>query len=150
MKPLGIRDLLALVFLIALHFATCKLAVDYRHHWIFRFLILTPIALTALLQIRFQLSLQFATIVHYPLCLAWAFLSGATYSMYWNRVPHDFFERDSVGLGSPLRYGVFCMEVGAFLGFASTTLYCIGGWLVTRSVRGRLNRLSLNETGDEP
>lgn len=150
MKPLGTRDLLVLVFLVALHFATCKLAVDYRHHWICGFLVLTPIALTVLLQIRFHLSLQFATIVHYPLCLAWSFLNGATYSMYWNRVSHDFFERDSVGLDSPLRHGVFCMEVWAFVGIASTATYCFGGWLIKRTARLRLDRLSRSATGDEP
>ncbi len=150
MRPLGTRDLFVLVFLGALHFATCKLAVDYRHRWIFGFALLTPMALTALIQIRFRLSLQFATAIHYPLCLAWAFLNGVTYSMYWNRVPHDFFERESVGLDSPLRHGLFCIEVWAFVAIASTTLYGFGGWLIRRSARARLERHSHEIMGDEP
>ena len=70
--------------------------------------------------------------------------------MYWNRVSHDIFDIDSVGLDSPLRYGVFYMEVWAFAGVASTAIYCVGGWLITRPARLQLDRRSRSDMGDEP
>lgn len=149
-KPHGTRDLLFAVFLVALHFSTCKFAVHYRDHWIPSVLILTPAFHTALLQLRFNLSHQIASISHYPLCLAWAFLHGATYSMFWNRVSHGFFERHSVGLDSPLRYGVFCMEVWAIIGVASTAIYYFVGCLIKRLALSRTHRLSRSDPGDEP
>lgn len=146
MRPIGTRDLFALAFLVALHFAMCKLAVDFRGNRIIGFTILTPIALTALLQVRFNLTWPVATAIHYPLSLIWAFLHGVTFSMYWNRVPHDFFERDSVGLDTPIRYGLFCTEIWIFVGVISTAVYGLLAWLIA----SRTTRLATTNPTDEP
>ncbi len=58
-----------------------------------------------------------------PLSLAWAFCFGVTYSMYYNRLTHDWYERDSVVLTEPIRFGVFSVEVMAVIGIATTALY---------------------------
>lgn len=146
MRSIGTRDLFALAILVSLHFTICKLAVDFRGSRSIGFTLLTPIALTGLLQVRFNLSWQVATAIHYPLSLVWAFLHGATYSMIWNRVPHEFFERDSVGLDTPIRYGLFCTEIWLFVGIFSTTVY----GFFARLFATRTARLASTSTTDEP
>ncbi|TWU59965.1 hypothetical protein Poly51_02380 [Rubripirellula tenax] len=122
-RQLGTRDLFALILIVALHFAFAKFFVSIREFGLTIVALALPLPLTALLQRRFQMTWVAASMMHYPLSLAWAFCFGVTYSMYYNRLTHDWYERDSVGLTEPIRFGVFSVEVMAVIGIATTALY---------------------------
>ncbi|GAA5505391.1 hypothetical protein [Novipirellula caenicola] len=123
MKPLGIRDLMLLTAITAAHLAITKLAVDFRDNRLSLFVLLVPTSLTILIHRRLRLPLHIAAFIHYPVTLVWAFAYGVTYSFFWNRISHTFFEKSSVGLETPIHYGTFCVEVMAILGIVTSSIY---------------------------
>lgn len=131
MKPLGIRDLMLLTAIIAAHLAITKLAVDFRENRLSLVVLLVPSALTILIHRRLQLSWHIAAFIHYPVSLVWAFAYGVTFSLCWNRLPHSFFEKSSVGLETPIHYGTFCVEVMAILGIVTSSIYAFAATKLT-------------------
>ena len=59
-----------------------------------------------------------------------AFVFGVTFSFYWRKLPHDFFDRDTVGLEYPIGFGMLAVEAMLFIGVFSTMVYgCFAYWL---------------------
>ncbi|MEZ6092991.1 MAG: hypothetical protein R3C03_01965 [Pirellulaceae bacterium] len=128
LKPLAIRDAMLVTAIAALHLAITKFAVDFRDSCVSLVVLLAPTALTLLLHHRLQLRWQFAAILHYFTSLVWAFAYGITFSLFWNRIPHTFYEKNSVGLATPILYGRFCVEVMAIFGIATSFVYAIAAY----------------------
>ena len=129
-QRLSVLDLLAITALVALHFAISYLSVKLRDYGVIYFSLVYPTFLTALIQWRFGLAWRAATFAHYPIAVVWAFVFGVTFSFYWRKLPHDFFDRDTVGLEYPIGFGMLAVEAMLFIGVFSTMVYgCFAYWL---------------------
>ena len=153
MKPLSIRDLFAVTLLVAVHIATCKFAVAFRHSALTSIVILMPTAITIWTQRRISCSFTAGSVLHYCITVVWAFFFGVTYSFFYIRAPRDFFEKDSVGMEYPFTYGIFSAEIWAVLGIVTSLLYGgVGYTVVTWIQRGSDVELTpeSNTKPDEP
>lgn len=118
------------MFLVAVHFAVCKLAVDFRAQAAVLLASGVPLPFTALLHRRFRLSWIAATMLHYPLAIMWAFCFGVTYSIYRNSVTHAWYERETVGIEAPIEFGLSAAAGMALVGIPMAGLYGILAKLV--------------------
>lgn len=138
MRRFNILDLVAATALVAVHFTIANLSVALREYGAIYVALAFPTLLTALVHWRFKLSWRTATIAHYPIAVAWAFLFGVTFSFYWRQLPHDFFDRQTIGLEYPIRFGILAVEAMLFIAVVSTVAYgCVAYRLTAMVARDR-------------
>ena len=133
-QPIGIRDALSVVFLAAICFAICKARVEGTGLWLSWIGIFLPAIVAGALQRRFQTSTPTACAILYPLTIAWGFVGGVVYSLHWIRTPHDFFERNSLGVEQPLHYGLFAAKIWLIAGLLYVLAYAVLAWAISAVV----------------
>ncbi|WP_231617837.1 hypothetical protein [Novipirellula aureliae] len=119
------------VLLASVCLAMWKAQVDGSPTWLGWVAILMPAIIVALLHRRFQLSLLAACAILYAITIAWGFVGGVTYSLHWIRTPHDFFERNTLGVERPLRYGLLSAQIWLLVGAVYVAIYATLVWLVS-------------------
>ncbi|WP_146410115.1 hypothetical protein [Allorhodopirellula heiligendammensis] len=97
--------------------------------WIEWLTILMPAIAVGTLKMRFRLSIFAASAILYPITIAWGFANGVTYSMNWNRTPHDFFERNTLGVEQPIHFGLVCAQIWIAFGILYTAAFAGFAWL---------------------
>lgn len=138
MKQLTIRDLFALTLILAIHFAICKLAVTYRASPYTILVLLAPTVLSVLIHRRVGGSWTTGAVIHYLTSIVWSFFYGMTFSFFYNhRQPTEFLEKNSIGLEYPLSFSMFCVQLVALVGIATSLLYGAIGYSLTTWDRQR-------------
>ncbi len=133
MPSITIKDLLAFTAFSAVYLALARVVVRHAGYDFALLLIGLPIMLTAALQWRFKLAWHQATALHYPIAVVWAFVAGVVHSLLWRQLPHSFYDRGSVGLDDPFRFGLFAVEIMLVVALASTVGYGLVSWYFSRN-----------------
>lgn len=92
-----------------------------------------PAIAVGTLKIRFRLSIFAASAILYPITIAWGFANGVTYAMNWNRTPHDFLERNTIGVEQPIHFGIVCAQMWIALGVFYTAAFAGFAWLISET-----------------
>ena len=122
-KSLRIRDLAMLTAIVAVNITLLRFAVEFDSRYLSSATILSPTCLTIVVQRRLRFGWYVAAAFHYLSTLIWAFASGFAYAFFWKQTAHMFFERSSTGLETPLAHGLFCTEIMAVFGLATSAIY---------------------------
>jgi len=83
-RPLAILDLLLFTLIVGVHLAYLPLAVDHANSPLTLLIPLVPTLTAVWIQLRFGLKTLQATLTHYNVCVAWAFLYGYGYCLTLN------------------------------------------------------------------
>lgn len=138
--PIGIRDAMHVALLASLCFATCKAILNGSPMWLVWVGGLIPALVSASLHWRFRLSLLSACAMLYTTAIAWGFVGGVMYSLHWIRTPHEYFERNSLGVEQPIRYGLVSAQLSLIAGFVYVAIYAFLFWLFTKLVLDRFTK----------
>lgn len=83
-RPLSVFDLLLATLIVAVHLAHLPLAVDHPRSAVIDFVPLVPSLIAVWIQSRFRLGTLHATLMHYVVCVVWAFLYGYGFCLALN------------------------------------------------------------------